>query len=457
MATTIKEAYSSPKIEAQSIRAMNTFSGKGTDSSAFPELEGFSVSELVEKYGSPLYVTSEAAIRNKVRNFRQAFASRYPDTTIAWSYKTNYLAGICSIMHEEGAWAEVVSGFEYRLAKDLNIPGNMIIFNGPYKSLSDLEQAASAESLIHMDNFDELADMESVAAALGKKVRIGIRVNLQLNDPPWTKFGFSIESGEAMEACRKIQESNHLELSGFHIHTGTFILDPGIYRRAIEGLLSLADGVREQWGTEIDYVDLGGGFASANTLHGFLLQGEAVSPTPTQYAEAICTPLLEKVSGWKKKPRLILEPGRVLVDESMSMISTVVATKRLSDGKKAVVIDAGVNVLPTTYWYIHEIACPEESGNSVENVNILGPLCMNIDVIRKDIRLPALQKGSRILVRNVGAYNITQSMQFIYERPATILLHGGQIDLLRVRETAEHIRSLDRIPAHLSREGRANS
>jgi hypothetical protein len=82
---------------------------------------------------------------------------------------------------------------------------------------------------------------------------------------------------------------------------------------------------------------------------------------------------------------------------------------------------------------------------------------MNIDVIRKDIRLPALQKGSRLLVRNVGAYNITQSMQFIYERPATILLHGGQIDLLRVRETAEHIRSLDRIPAHLSREGRENS
>lgn len=457
MAVTSKEAYTSPRIEPQSIRAMNTYSGTGSDSSAFPELEGFSVSELTEKYGSPLYVTSEAAIRNKIRSFRQAFVSRYPETIIAWSYKTNYLAGICSIMHEEGAWAEVVSGFEYRMAEDLKIPGKKIIFNGPYKSLSDLERAASAESLIHMDNFDELADMEAVARSLGKKVRIGIRVNLQLNDPPWTKFGFSIESGEAMEACRKIQESEHLELSGFHIHTGTFILDPGIYRRAIEGLLALAEGVREQWGTEIEYVDLGGGFASANTLHGFLLQGESVSPTPEQYAEAICTPLREKISGWKKKPHLILEPGRVLIDESMSMITTVVATKRLSDGKKAVVVDAGVNVLPTAYWYRHEIACPEKLGASVEDVNILGPLCMNIDVIRKDIRMPALQKGCRLLVRNVGAYNITQSMQFIYERPATILLHNGQIDLLRVRETAEHIRSLDRVPAHLSRDKRENA
>jgi diaminopimelate decarboxylase len=454
MPTTIKEAYSSPRIESQSIREMNTFAGQPGGAGSFPELEGFSVSDLVEKYGSPLYVASESAMRNKIRSFRQAFVSRYPDTTIAWSYKTNYLGGICSIMHEEGAWAEVVSGFEYRLAEDLNIPGNRIIFNGPYKPLADLERAAKAESIVHLDNFDELGDMESVATSLGKKVRVGIRVNLQLNDPPWTKFGFGIESGEAMEACRKIQESDHLELGGFHIHVGTFILDPGLYRRAIDGLIGLANAVREQWGTDVEYFDLGGGFASANTLHGFLLQGEAVSPTPDQYAEAICTPLLEKISGWKKKPRLILEPGRILVDEAMSMITTVVATKRLSDGKKAVVVDAGVNVLPTTYWYRHEIACPEETGASVENVNILGPLCMNIDVIRQDIRLPALRRGSLLLVRNVGAYNITQSMQFIYERPATILIHGGKIDLLRVRETADHIRALDRIPAHLARDGK---
>ena len=82
-------------------------------------------------------------------------------------------------------------------------------------------------------------------------------------------------------------------------------------------------------------------------------------------------------------------------------------------------------------------------------MNILGPLCMNIDVIRTGVRLPALKKGDILLIRNVGAYNIPQSMQFIFERPAAILIHGAEIDYLRVRETDDHIRALDRLPDHL--------
>jgi len=119
-------------------------------------IDNLAVEALTKEYGSPFFVISEKKIRNTFQEAKRAFSTRYPRVQFAWSYKTNYLNAVCNIFHQEGSWAEVVSGFEYEKALANGVEGKHIIFNGPGKSEADLEKAIDHESLIHVDHFDEL-------------------------------------------------------------------------------------------------------------------------------------------------------------------------------------------------------------------------------------------------------------------------------------------------------------
>ena len=135
-------------------------------------IDDVAVEDLLAEFGSPLYVISEKTIRNTYREALSAFKTRYPKVQFAWSYKTNYLNAVCNIFHQEGSWAEVVSGFEFEKALANGVPGSKIIFNGPDKSKEDLERAIEHGSLIHIDHFDELYEIMSVAPKRGKKQRL---------------------------------------------------------------------------------------------------------------------------------------------------------------------------------------------------------------------------------------------------------------------------------------------
>ena len=119
-------------------------------------IDGVAVSSLIAAHGSPLFVFSEASLREKIRAARQAFESVYPDVTFAWSYKTNSLNAICRVFHQEGSIAEVVSGFEYEKARHNGMPGDQIIYNGPWKSVESLRRAVSEGAMIQVDNRDEI-------------------------------------------------------------------------------------------------------------------------------------------------------------------------------------------------------------------------------------------------------------------------------------------------------------
>ncbi|MEK7865575.1 MAG: diaminopimelate decarboxylase, partial [Planctomycetota bacterium] len=110
----------------------------------------------------------------------------------------------------------------------------------------------------------------------------------------------------------------------------------------------------------------------------------------------------------------------------------------------------GVNLLPTSYWYKHDIQALKDSAFGLEEYHVLGCLCMQIDVIRSAVPLPPLSPGDLLVVRNVGAYNYSQSMTFIQPRPAWLLVSDGRVDVIREGETAEWVRALDRIPARLA-------
>src|ERR1700744_2784225 len=158
-----KLKYERPYIKKLNAGAMNKFA---TSSQLKPvsAIDGVPVKKLIAEYGSPLFILSEKRIRHNYRAALRAFNTRYPKVQFAWSYKTNYLNTVCRIFHQEGSWAEVVSGFEYQKALKNGVAGNHIIFNGPGKKREELLAAIENKALIHIDHFDELYMLMELAA-----------------------------------------------------------------------------------------------------------------------------------------------------------------------------------------------------------------------------------------------------------------------------------------------------
>jgi len=452
---TEKKPWRKPSITIHRVGLSNKF-GATRFQHFIGDVDGVSIADLVEAHGSPLFVLSEQRLRENVRRVRRAFAARYPQVRFGWSYKTNYLDAVCAVMHQEGSWAEVVSEFEYRKARRLGVPGDRIIFNGPHKTHEALERAVAEGATINIDHLDELYMLESVARAAKRRVPVGLRLNFDTGFAEvWSRFGFNLESGQAMDAARRIGASAHLELIGLHAHLGTFILDSRAYTAQVRIMAGFMDQVEAETGCEIRFLDLGGGFASLNALQGIYLPPEQVTPTPEQYAEAICPALLaatqEREARGKHRPVLILETGRALVDSAEVLVTTVTANKRLADGRRATILDAGVNILFTAFWYNHAVSPTRPMEGLTEETVLYGPLCMNIDVVRHSIPLPPLDVGERLVVSHVGAYNNTQWLQFIEMRPAIVMVAADQtVHEIRQPESMDILTALERLPERLS-------
>lgn len=439
----------------------------------FPIIDGLEVSRLVHDYGSPLFVFSEHDMRARARRLKEAFVNRYKKTSFAWSYKTNYLNAICQIFHSEGWLAEVVSQFEYEKARKLGIAGRDIVFNGPHKPHEILERAIGDSALIQIDNWDELNLIERLVEKSKKPVSVGIRVWLDAGIRPlWTKFGFALANGEAVRAASQIIKNPKLSLHTLHTHIGTYVLSPQAYRIATESLVALREQIFLEEDRLISCLNLGGGFPSNSLLHGMAKPAEHTIRPVEEYAEAI-TGVLNKLPE-KKRPLLRMEIGRHLVDEAGYLLTTVVALKghdrptpessdlsALSakewqilqeESKRGIVVDVGINLLYTAAWFEIGVWPSRLISTHATPTRLYGNLCMAIDVIRETVDLPSLDVGDILTLHPVGAYNLTQSMQFIDYRPAVVLIgKDGKPELIRRRERLDDINGPELLPSHLAR------
>lgn len=447
----MKPTYESPIIKKLNAGMMNKF-GSRTEYTPVKFIDNVAVADLMDQYGSPLFVISEKTIRQNYQKAVKAFKMRYPKVQFAWSYKTNYLDAVCQVFHQEGSWAEVVSGFEYQKALRNGVPGNLIIFNGPDKSKEDLMMAIENRSLIHIDHFDELFMLvEILEEKKDMKARVAIRINMDTGVyPQWDRFGFNYENGQAWNAIVKIIAQEKLQLEGLHCHIGTYMLTANAYVVAAHKMCELALAYANTTGKNIKYLDMGGGFCSSNTLKGSYLQGSDIIPTFNDYAEAITNTILQFGFRPDKLPLLILETGRALIDEAGYLLGTVLATKRLADGRRATILDTGVNILFTSFWYNHRVSPAQDFTLHAEETALYGPLCMNIDSIRESIILPILKKDDRIVIHEVGAYNMAQWMQFITLRPNVVMIDTSEkVHIIRKQETINTVVDCEIVPEHL--------
>ncbi|MBI2486328.1 MAG: alanine racemase [Deltaproteobacteria bacterium] len=407
-------------------------------------IDGIYIDKLVELHGSPFFVVSARTLRENIKTFREAFSKKYPKVKVAYSYKTNYISGVLKIIHKEEIWAEVASGFEYDLARALEVQGESVVFNGPYKKREELEKALKEGALINADHLDEIKLLEEIASELGRTVDIGIRINTdvgihQLPD----RFGFNLESGDAIQIVRRCVEKKLLRIAAIHIHLTSYIIEPesventtpakrikliwpkssDMYRMAANKVARFAEEIREKFGLNMKYVDVGGGFPNVDFL--------------TPYVEAVVEPIVKGFKG--DLPILILEPGRAIVSNAIHLITTVVGVKEFPNGERGVIVDAGVNILPTSFWRWQEIEHLTKPESSLKEETIVyGPLCLQTDIIGKAM-LPELGAGDKLVIKNVGAYNISQSSTFIFPRPAIVLIEDEQVRVLRRVEAVDDV------------------
>ncbi|WP_320111342.1 alanine racemase [Draconibacterium orientale] len=442
-----KLAYEKPVISKITAGVPNKF-GLPTRQKIIAEIDGIPVEKIMEEYGSPVFVLSEKTIRNTINEAKQAFETRYPKVQFAWSYKTNYLDAVCSIFHDEGAWAEVVSAFEFEKALSLGVNGSNILFNGPEKSEEDLKLAIEHNACIHIDHFDELYLLIKVTRDLDKKARVAIRINLDAGIYPiWDRFGFNYENGEAWNAINRIMLAEKLDLIGLHTHIGTYIMTANAYAVAASKLANLYVATHRKFDHWLKYIDLGGGFASKNTLKGAYMPGSETCPSFDEYAEAISNALISSEIPHENLPVLFLETGRALIDDAGYLLTTVLANKRSTQGRRTMVIDAGVNLLFTSFWYNLGVYPTRQLSTHLEESTIYGPLCMNIDVIRDAINFPQVKTGEKLVIERVGAYNMTQWMQFITFRPNVVMIDmDGKIHIVRKKENLESLQSFEQNP-----------
>lgn len=468
--------YTPPTVQRLGSGPVNPFRHGSTP--CCTEIEGVPVADLVRDHGSPLFVYSESSLRAKYREAQRAFSRLYPNVQFAWSYKTCYLNAICNVFHQEGSIAEVVSDFEYEKARGNGIEGKNIIFNGPHKERAALERAVNEGAMIQVDNFDELLTLTDIARGRKEPVPIALRVHLNTGTHAvWSKFGFSADDGEALQVIRRLQSTPQLRLRGLHSHIGTFILDPNAYAIAAEKLVGLAMEAEKLGAGPIEYLNLGGGFASHARLHYQYLPPEQTTPSLDRYAEAICETIIRLWPTGRALPKLFLETGRALVDEAGYLISSVVAVKKraveshvgnglghalaaygkggaltapVMTSRNALVLDAGVNLLYTATWYQPTMLPARACFDSPTPTTVYGCLCMNIDVIREEAPLPGLTTGDQIVMHPVGAYNVTQAMQFITYRPAVVMIgEDKKVHVIRRRENLEYVQELEQMPEHL--------
>lgn len=408
---------------------------------------------LAEEYGTPLYVVGENRIRERYREFRDAFAALYPKVEVKYAYKANTSLAVLHILRQEGAGADVLSAGEIHLALKAGLDSEKIIFTGNNKSDEELELALEKGVTVNFDAVHEMERLERICAERGKNAGVSFRVNPAVSPRthPHLSTGlkeskFGIPAGEALEAYTHALESEYFDVRGIHMHIGSQITSTEPYEEAASKLLDTVGELKEKLGLDLEFIDFGGGV-------GIRYEKDKPFITPRDLALRLIPLVESKIREYGlKQPTLYFEPGRYIVGDSSILLMRVSTIKR-TPYKKFVGVDAGFHVLlrPSLYGAYHEAVAANKAGAAEEErVDIAGNVCESGDILARDRLVPRIGEGDIIALMDVGAYGIIMASQYNSRpRPAEVLVRDGSYELIRERETIEDVLRKQRVPRRL--------
>jgi len=416
------------------------------NSSGRMEVGGCDLEELAEEFGTPLYVYDEATLRGRIREFTKALRTSYAGKSLVlYAAKAFLSIQVAKLVAEEGAGLDIVSGGELFLAERAGFPMERVFFPGNNKSREEVDAAAGLNigSLV-VDSLHEIEMLRNLPE--GRPIRVTLRVSPGVKPDTHSyistgqldsKFGFPIESGEALNALRLLMQVPRAEVVGLHAHIGSQIFELSSFAAAVEPILDLVRDSRAVLELVTRDLSLGGGLGIAYTR-------ADSPPTPTEFVRTIATAVSDGCDARGiTLPRLLLEPGRSIAGPAGVAIYRVGAIKEIPGVRTYVSVDGGMgdNIRPKLYGAVYEafkVDAPDAEADTV--VSIAGRYCESTDILIKDARMPALATGDLVCIPAAGAYTMSMSSNYNYNvRPAVVMVADGGARLIRRRETYEDL------------------
>jgi diaminopimelate decarboxylase len=435
-------------------------------------LGGVDVRDLAAQFGTPAFVLDEGDFRGRCQDFRQAFGDA---AGVFYAAKAFCSRAVLRWVAEEGLGVDVCTGGELEVALQAGVDPAMITLHGNNKLPGELERALAAGlGHIVVDSFEEIARLgyflaptgdprndgdggrqrrfagKDASASEGKpKVLVRVTTGVEAHTHEFVatahddqKFGFSLSSGAADEAVRRVLADPSLQLAGLHSHIGSQIYDTAGFEVAAHRVLDLAVRIRDEHGIQISELNLGGGFGIAYTGGDDPADVKVVAQNLHDIVRSQCA------AAGLATPRLTVEPGRAIAGPGTITLYEVGTIKDVDGLRTYVSVDGGMSDNIRTALYGAEYSCvlaSRESAAPPMLSRLVGRHCETGDVVVRDIYLPAdLAPGDLVAVAATGAYCRSMASNYNYvPRPPVVAVRDGAARVLLRRETAEDLLGLD--------------
>jgi len=409
---------------------------------------GLDVRDLAAEHGTPAYVLDEEDFRSRCRAWRTAFA----DADVYYAAKAFLCTAVAGWIGQEGLGLDVCTGGELAVAERVGFPPERLIFHGNNKSTAELERALGyGVGRVVVDSFDEIVRLAALAERRGVRQRVLVRatpgVEAHTHEYVQTgqedqKFGFSLASGAAAEAVRRIVALPALELVGLHCHIGSHIFDTRGFSLSAHRMVELLVAVRDEHGVELAELDLGGGTGIAYT------SADDPMPVPEFAAGLRHIVARECEAVGLAVPRLAVEPGRAISGPTTVTLYEVGTVKELPGLRTYVSVDGGMsdNIRTALYdaRYTAVLASRTSDAEPV-NVTLCGKHCESGDIVVHDVPLPGdLSPGDLVAVPASGAYHRSMANNYNHvPRPPVVAVRDGVSRVIVRRETEDDLLRLD--------------
>lgn len=403
---------------------------------------GLDGDELVQRFGSPLYVYDGDVIRERADDLRRAMPER---VDVAYATKANSSPAVLTTLREAGLGADVASGGELRAVLRAGNDPSQVVFTGPGKTDAELEAALVARvGLLTIESLDELDVVVSLAAAAhpGQGLMLRLATGGDAEDTPIiggagnAKFGLT--DSEADEAIGRLRSAAVLDsagpyvMRGFHAFGASNVLDAAVLVDGVRSLAARAERLARNHDLSIEVLDCGGGLGIPYSS----------SDEPLD-VEALGEGLDAEIATWDSRAqvrdtRLLLEPGRWLVGPAGTYICRVTRTK-VRDGRHIAITDGGIHHLlrPRLVGQDHRVVPVGAAATRTDaaSVDIVGPLCTGLDILASAVPAPAPLSGDLLAVLDAGAYGYSESMPLFlsHPTPAEVMVTGGVAAVSRAR------------------------
>jgi diaminopimelate decarboxylase len=409
---------------------------------------GCDVVDLVARFGSPLYVFDEATLRSRLRGYRAALRDWPAGGDVLYSAKAYLSPAMVRLLVEEDCGIDVVSGGELAVALRFGMDPARVGFAGNNKDAGEVRDAAGAgigHLVIDSDHELSLLDaLDGVGAAprLGAMLRVSPGVKPDTHDFISTgqldsKFGFSVETGAAMDALRRAMQVSAIDLRGVHMHIGSQIFDLRSYPAALDIVADLLLRARAELGFTARELSVGGGLGIAYT-------DDDDPPLPAEFMQVVTESVRSTFTArGLPLPALFVEPGRSVAGPAGVAVYTVGARKQIPGVRTYVSVDGGMgdNIRPKLYGARYQpVLVVEDGARPQETVSLAGRYCESTDILVRDCTLPQLRAGDLVALPAAGAYTLAMSSNYnVNFRPAVVFVRDARARLVRRRETLDDV------------------